>query len=179
MAQPHLSTYLRLRLVVGYLGEQSQFGWWQTSFLAPASKPFLEPVFPRSIRLAQYQGIVEAAKRVHDEHIGVGHVFHLFRLPEETEQDLHSLLLESLGDSKTLPSLQSKEEALEVLARMSGGSRPEAEGPIAMGKIEDLVSERAQEALAGTYLAAFEAGGRAYPYFVSPDGDQAGTVHRP
>jgi hypothetical protein len=46
-----------------------------------------------------------------------------------------------------------------------------------MGKIEDLVSERAQEALAGTYLAAFEAGGRACEHVLtsSPDRDQGGT----
>ncbi len=167
MAEPRLSIYVRLRLIVGYLGERAQFGWWSTSFFTPASKLFSEPVFPKTVRLARYHGIVEAARRLHDEHIGIGNVFHLFRLPEETEQDLHNLLLESLGDDNLLSSLQSKDTALAVLATMSGGNRPKAEGPISIGGADDLGAERSQEAIAGSYLAAFEAGTRTYPYFVA------------
>ena len=33
-------------------------------------------------------GVLEAARRVHDEHIGVGRAFHPFRLPEIMEQRL-------------------------------------------------------------------------------------------
>jgi hypothetical protein len=36
--------------------------------------------------------VKEAAARVHDEYIGVGKVYHLFRLPEHIEQALHSSL---------------------------------------------------------------------------------------
>jgi hypothetical protein len=61
--------------------------------------PFL--VIPRSLLrggfiknafVAQYHGVQEAASRVHDEHIGIGRVYHLFRLPEHVEQALFNSL---------------------------------------------------------------------------------------
>jgi hypothetical protein len=55
------------------------------------------PVFGANIMQARYQGIVEASKRVHDERIGVGRVFHLFRLPETTEQRLFDSLSSKEG----------------------------------------------------------------------------------
>jgi len=87
---------IRLRFIVGYLGEQLQPTWWSSSFLAPVSTAFLTPMFSKTALLAQYHGIREAAARIHDEHIGIGKgVFHLFRLPDTLEQELHSLLRES------------------------------------------------------------------------------------
>jgi hypothetical protein len=77
-----------LRLLVGFLGEQSQFNWWSSSFFAANSRAFLSPVFSKTALIAQWQGVKEAASRVHDEPIGVGAVYHLFRLPEHIEQTL-------------------------------------------------------------------------------------------
>ncbi|MEI6263193.1 MAG: BrxE family protein, partial [Deltaproteobacteria bacterium] len=76
------SDFLFMRLLVGYLGEKDQFNWWPTTFICSFSNLFLSPVFPRTTLLSQYHGILEAARRLHDERIGVGSVFHLFRLPE-------------------------------------------------------------------------------------------------
>ena len=84
-----LSMLLEIRGPVGFLGECSQYGWWPTAFYEASSRPFLEPVFTKTARSAQYHGVVAAARRLHDEHLSVGS-FHLFRLPEETEQDLHN-----------------------------------------------------------------------------------------
>lgn len=39
---------LQLRLLVGFLGERAQFGWWPTSFYEQSSRLFLEPVFPKT-----------------------------------------------------------------------------------------------------------------------------------
>src|ERR1044072_3601442 len=94
MDEADLKKYLDLRLIIGYLGEISQFGWWPTAFFDSSSRLFIEPIFSKTSRLAQYYGIKEAACRLHDEYIGIGNVFHLFRLPEGIEQDLHNLILE-------------------------------------------------------------------------------------
>ena len=84
-----LETITKLRLYIGYLGEKDQFGWWVSSFFAPSSNAFFEPLFGRTQYLAQCNGVTRAAALVHDERIGVGHVYHLFRLPEDLEQGLH------------------------------------------------------------------------------------------
>ena len=86
--EEYLRTILRLRLLVGFLGERSQFAWWNTTFFGDYSLRSLEFVVPKTAALAQYHGVVEAALRLHDEQVNVG-TFHLFRLPEEVEQDLH------------------------------------------------------------------------------------------
>ena len=89
-----LQAIVRLRVIVGYLGEKAQFDWWQSGFFTPSSAAFLNPVFARTSALAQYHGVKEAARRLHDEHIGVGRMFHLFRLPETLEQSLFEFLKE-------------------------------------------------------------------------------------
>src|SRR5882672_6241718 len=97
MSQAHLPTLLQLRLHVGFLGERAQCNWWPTAFYEASSRLFLEPVFSKTSRLTQYHAVAEAARRLHDEHLNVGS-YHLFRLPEEIEQDLHSLTLGSDGE---------------------------------------------------------------------------------
>ena len=80
-----------MRFAVGFLGEQANPWWWDSSFCGNNGKAFLSPVFPRTYIHAQYQGVVSAAALVHDDRIGVGNVFHLFRLPEDIEQGLHAI----------------------------------------------------------------------------------------
>jgi hypothetical protein len=87
-----LAQIARLKLLVGFLGEQSQFNWWLSAFFAPSSSAFLAPVFSKNAFADQYHGVQEAASRVHDEHIGIGRVYHLFRLPEHVEQALFNSL---------------------------------------------------------------------------------------
>ena len=84
MNKATLAQIARLKLLVGFLGEQSQFNWWPSAFFAP--------VFNKNAFVAQYHGVQEAASRVHDEHIGIGRVYHLFRLPEHVEQALFNSL---------------------------------------------------------------------------------------
>ena len=79
MKEFYLPTLLQMRMLVGFLGERAQHAWWPTAFYEPSSRHFLEPVFVKTARLAQYHGVVEAARRLHDEHLSVGS-FHLFRL---------------------------------------------------------------------------------------------------
>lgn len=57
MNESYLSTLLQLRLLVGFLGECAQFGWWPTAFHEASSRLFLEPVFAKTSRLTQYHGV--------------------------------------------------------------------------------------------------------------------------
>jgi len=59
MNESYLSTVLQLRLLVGFLGERSQFAWWPTAFYETSSRLFLEPVFSKTSHLAQYHGVLE------------------------------------------------------------------------------------------------------------------------
>jgi hypothetical protein len=163
----YFTQYLRLRLLIGFLGERSQFGWWPTSYVGPSSAMFLEPVFPKTARLAQYHGVVEAARRLHDEHIGVGSVFHLFRLPEEAEQGIHNVLLDSRESPEFFARLEDKEAALKALSDLAGGTRVASEGPTSIGSLKDVFTAPAVKVVAQHYLAAFGGSVRTYPYFMS------------
>ena len=74
MDRESIQTVADLRMAVGYLGEKSQNNWWSSSFLAPQAKTYLSPIYPRTVALAQYRGVTEAALLVHDEFIGIGKV---------------------------------------------------------------------------------------------------------
>ena len=114
--------------------------------------------------LAQYHGISEAARRLHDEYIGVGQVFHLFRLPEELEQDLHNTIQQKETAEKLSGHLKDKQTATQALSEMAGSSISASEGPTAVGKLVDLQKPATLKRIAQTYLAAFENDVRSYPY---------------
>jgi len=160
-----VNEYLTLRLLIGYLGERSQENWWSTAFFEQSSRLFLEPAVPKTLRLAQYHGVKEAACRVHDEHIGVGNVFHLFRLPEEVEQDLHRYLKDAIAKGELQPAPQGKEAALSSLAAIAGDQADTSEGPVDIGQLKDFLSSSSIKALARAYLTAFQNGRKTYPYF--------------
>lgn len=114
--------------------------------------------------LAQYHGISEAARLLHDEHIGTGHVFHLFRLPEELEQDLH-IAIQQKGIGEVLADdLKNKLVAIHALSEIAGSARKASEGPIAVGKLADLQKAATVQRFAQAYLAAFENDVRSFPY---------------
>lgn len=158
-----LSQLLNLRLLVGFLGERAQFDWWHTAFYEPSARPFLEPIFAKNSGLAQYHGVVEAARRLHDEHLSVG-AFHLFRLPEEVEQDLHALA--QAGVSLSSAPIANKDAASEALGKLSGGLTEAAIGPLSVGSIQDVLSSALNMKIAQAYHSAFSSGNRAFPYLV-------------
>ena len=67
------SDLVRLRVLVGYLGEKAQFGWWPTEFYAGTSEAFLAPVFGKTVDLARYNGVLEAARGRGGGLVGPGH----------------------------------------------------------------------------------------------------------
>ncbi|SCX49945.1 BrxE family protein [Nitrosospira sp. Nsp1] len=162
----YLTTLLHIRLLVGFLGERAQFAWWPTAFYESSSRFFLEPVFSKTSRLAQYHGIIEAARRLHDEHLNVGS-YHLFRLPEEVEQDLHVMVQSSVGENFIIQVLKNNEIALDSLRRLAEMETPVRMGPFAIGNIKDIGSIDSVKTIASAYLAAFSGGTKTYPYLVA------------
>ena len=157
-----LQKLLQLRLDVGCLGEKSRYGWWQTSFFDSWSSAFLDPLFPRTKTVAQYHGVVQAARIVHDRQVGVGNVFHLFRLPHEVETMLHEAVL-SGGFTGALDFANND----AVLKRIESG-RPAAavaEGPTRVGAAEDITKPSGVTRMADVYSSAFNGKVVAFPYF--------------
>lgn len=165
MKESYLFTLLQMRLFVGFLGERAQCAWWPTAFYEASSKLFLEPVLWKTSRLAQYHGVLEAARRLHDEHLSVGS-YHLFRLPEEIEQDLHVAVQSSVGDELASQFPQSKEVALDALKRLAATVGTSSVGPTAVGSIKDIDSIDTLKAIAAAYLSAFTQDAKTYPYLV-------------
>lgn len=58
--EDYLQQISRLRIVVGYLGEKDQYGWWPSEFFSTNSTAFLSPVFIKTANLARYSGVKEA-----------------------------------------------------------------------------------------------------------------------
>jgi len=139
MNKSTLAQIARLKLLVGFLGEQSQFNWWLSAFFAPSSSAFLAPVFSKNAFAAQYHGVQEAASRVHDEHIGIGRVYHLFRLPEHVEQALFNSLQDKVFVDSIRDQLQNQDRALDNLITLADSLPECAEGPVLIGDIDELM----------------------------------------
>jgi len=102
---------------------------------------------------------------VHDEHIGVGNVFHLFRLPAEIEQQPHMHLLASAGDKSISAAPNNADLALKTLEELAGEAHSPAEGPIHVGKLSHIRDLHVLRGIARHYHDAFRAGHRVFPYF--------------
>lgn len=161
-----LLNFFKLRIIIGALGEFQSSPWWATAYINPTSEMFLKPVFTKTHHFAQYQGVKEAARRVHDELIGVGKVYHLFRLPEEIEYELQNLALSQPKFLKeTFENLTDLQKATAELLQLAENQKNKAEGPIRLGSIKDLSKSTAIATLAQHYLGAFSGNRRVYPYF--------------
>lgn len=160
---PVLSAVVQLRFAVGLLGERAANGWWSTSFLEPTSAAFLDPVFVRTSLLAQFHGVTEAARRVHDARLSAGS-FHLFRMPEEAEQDLHALVLAgSRSGDAGIPADPSA--AMALLDELAAGEGADDPGPRLVGPSSSLALGVAWQQVAAAYRDAFRKGFQSFPYF--------------
>ena len=156
---------ITLRYLIGFLGEKSQCNWWSTSFYEASSIRFLEPVFSRTAPLAQYHGAVEAARRFHDENLSVGS-FHIFRLPEEIEQDLHEMVQAQLLELFDPSLIVDRASALNALSKVSNGTADEAVGPVLVGKIDELRASALLDKIGAIYQMAMSSDTQALPYLV-------------
>jgi hypothetical protein len=158
-----------LRAVVGYLGEKEQHGWWQSSFFGPGSSAFLSPVFGRTASLAQLTAVTNAAAQIHDEYIGIGDTYHLFRLPEELEQAIHVFLTDPHQSQSLRIQIKNRETASAYLEEVS--KSPQAGiGPTYIGNVEAIRSAVAWEIAATHYANAFAQSTLAFPYFADRTG---------
>ncbi|MCG5496113.1 BrxE family protein [Ectothiorhodospira variabilis] len=155
------ATLAELRVLVGYLGEQAP-AWWSSHFFGQSAMAFLTPVFGRSARQAQYQGVLEAARRVHDEHIGIGRTLHLFHMPEHYEQGASTLVADREQAEGLFDHIDSPEHAQARLEKLASPQEAK-EGPVVVGDLgESLAMPLAT--MAGLYLDAFRRGIQTYPY---------------
>jgi hypothetical protein len=96
--------------------------------------------------MAQYQGVRAAASRVHDDHIGLGKVYHLLRLPERLEHVLFQRLHDTGFVDDLCAPLDNKEHALACLAATCADTQPASvQGPVLVGEMAALMhsTERA------------------------------------
>jgi len=165
MQSAQLKYLAKLRVVVGYLGEREQFSWWQSSFFSAGSQAFLAPIFSRTQFLAQCSGVTRAAATLHDERIGTGHVYHLFRLPEDIEQDLHQLLHSPELNEELIRLTTDKVTALNFLDQETDREDSTAVGPALINSITALRELTPWHSVCGHYARGFEQGIEIFPYF--------------
>jgi hypothetical protein len=154
------------RIVVGYLGEKNQNAWWDCNFLSRSSKSFLFPVFPKTMALAQYNGVCKAASIIHDEHIGIGKHFHLFRLTDSIERKISQVSLDDENVSKTNTYIASNESALRYLEIHSTPIHS-YEGPVSIGDYSDSDLAKLLNLTISHYYSAFAKGLKVFPYYRS------------
>ena len=156
----------KLRTLVGFLGEKDQLSWWPSSFYSSSSNAFLTPIFGKTSVLTQYYGVREAAMRVHDEHIGVGKgVFHLFRLPEVIEKELHNLLSDQGFSEEVAIDISNEDTAKSALGSLCGKDISPSVGPVRIGGVSDLEKKNIWQAAARYYNLSFKDNTKVYPYF--------------
>lgn len=162
-----------IRTLVAYLGETHQKGWWASSFLGPGSRTFVSPIFAKTQLLARIHGATQAAARAHDERIGVGAVYHLFRLPEDLEQDIQQAFYDTAHPDDTVPADRRNRleslltDAAAVTQQLHALAMPavsSSQGPVRIGSVSDLRNPDVWTMVAAHYRQAFDQGIQTYPY---------------
>lgn len=153
------------RVAVGLLGEKSQRAWWPSAFMSSGSKAFMSPVFPRTLFLSQMTGTSVAAARVHDDLIGIGHVFHLFRLPEDQEAGVQRIFLSAEFSKAIAPKIVDALTAVQYLKSRAKSVAQVGTGPVRIATTTQIRETTFWQTVAGHYAAAFDKGHRVYPYF--------------
>ena len=148
------------------MGEKEYFNWWPSAFFTQGSQAFLDPLFPRTRLLAQCNGVTRAAALVHDERIGVGQTYHLFRLPEEMEQAIHRTLQQPAFAARFSGGV-TREGLLIQLGQLAAPGQTHAVGPMRVGSRKDLDDLDKWKQVAGLYLQAFRQSTKIFPYFTN------------
>lgn len=159
-----VSDLIRLRLLVAFLGEKKQLGWWDCGFLDTTGRDYLQRPFPRTAFQAALRSTTAAAVVIHDQAIGRVGAYHLFRLPVEHEEML-DIKISSASPDALLPQISSRDTALAALAELASGTVSAATGPIQIGLEKQLSTVATLGTIASHYFAAFKAETKTYPYF--------------
>jgi hypothetical protein len=166
----HLIAF-RLRALVLALGESASPPWWKTRFMDETGFRFLERLYPRSYFKAAVHAAGKAACNVHDGAVGRIGVYHLFRLPESLEAEIHAI--SPSQDEDFLTQFRSRlgkpVELMEMLMPLCGGAvgQDADPGPRRIGAVADLMTLAALGRTASFYHGAFSRGKPAFPYFAA------------
>jgi hypothetical protein len=161
---PIIGQFVLLRLLVGYLGQRKQSGWWDCDFLGPIGFRFLETIFPRTSGTAALRSTTEAACMVHDRALGRVGNYHLFRLPPALEDRLQQAT-EELDWSEAAKQIESPDTAIEALQWLADAVVKAPEGPVQVGVERRILTSPSIHELAAHYHSAFHDGIRCFPYF--------------
>lgn len=159
-----IETLAHMRLLVGFLGERTDPPWWASNFFGPGNHAFLTPLFPRTLALGRGLGVSRAAALLHDERIGVGNVYHLFRLPEAQERALHQALQDPHLTLLQEP-FDDEQDALTALHQATTIPDRFGLGPTRIGSLDDLSSIECWNHVAAQYAHAFDHRVQVFPYF--------------
>lgn len=159
----------RTRVLIGYLGEGNQFNWWDSSFYTPSSIAYLSPIYPRTVFLAQYNGVCEASRKIHDEHIGVGRSYHLYRLPDTIERQVFKCIQQKKIESTLSMMVQDTKSAMNALNDLleetdNFDKTYRNEGPINVGYYSHKSLEKDLLKMIAHYLDALKNDYKCYPY---------------
>jgi hypothetical protein len=164
---PLLAT--RLRALVLALGESVPSPWWKTSFMSETGLRFLERLYPRSFFHAAVHAAGKAACDIHDRAVGRIGVYHLFRLPESLEAEVHAILPSQDEDffTRFRARLGKPAELLEMLMTLGAGDAGQdaGPGPRRIGAVADLMTLPTFSRTASFYYGAFSRGKPGFPYF--------------
>jgi len=160
------SKLVELRIIIAYLGENSQPAWWSSQFTTPAGLEFSRFNFAETYVSASVSGVTQVARTIHDDRIGRKGTRHLFRFDAGLEREVHREILEA--DQKVLAELiESREVALGRLQELAGQTVDAPEGPIQVGWLGEEEKERAVTDMAAQYLCGFRKGCLVLPYFAA------------
>ena len=156
-----LSDFLRLRWAVGLLGSRSSNNWWSCDFLSDHGLAATEYNFPCAAFAAAMTSTAAAARLHHDEKIGKARVGHLFRFTFPMERALHQFL-------QTHDKGFAAEKPMVAIEELAEGEIDSPEGPVQVGKLDDIATRQGLVELARHYHAAFRSGRVILPYFAAP-----------
>lgn len=106
-----------------------------------------------------------AAALLHDDRIGVGQVFHLFRLPEDMEQAIQRILADESSARRLSQKVATADLALQLLRDFVSPGLKASAGPARVGDIEAIRSLAHWKHAAGIYAEAFANQHQSFPYF--------------
>jgi hypothetical protein len=158
---------LRLQALVLALGEVAIPPWWHTEYLSSTGLRILERIYPRTAFAAAIHATGAAARTVHDASTGLGHIYHLCRLPIPRERKVRTLLQTTHGARLTeelRPALGNRDELMDQLRALAVEVPEEVIGPWCVGKSRDLQRPEVYKRMAGAYLRGFGTGNKIFPY---------------
>lgn len=165
---------LRLRALVLALGESVNPAWWKTEFMNETGLRFLERLYPRSSFRAAIHAAGRVACDVHDRSVGRIGVYHLFRLPESLEAEIHQTPPASDGEfvERLRSRLGHPDDLMKMLQSFCGsdGKKDIAPGAKRIGTESDLMVSHAFEKMAAVYHHSLSQGKPTFPYFSSEQG---------